>query len=154
MADLFYKPKKILYRRETDAALAKAAARDHLGLEFTVVSEEEMFSDTDFSSRAHKAFPFVGLELQLPGEEDLDAPAKKIAGRGIARAQCFRTESAAASIEARGEDASVVEDDEVAGAQEFGEVAELAIMQTPDPPRRRTIGDAVHMQQTRGRAVR
>src|SRR6202161_3733225 len=108
VADLFYKPKKILYRRETDAALAKAAARDHLGLKFIVVSEKEIFSDPDLSSRAQQTLPFVGVGLQLPGKEDFDASVKKIAGGGIARAYRLGTEAAAAAMEARGKDASVV----------------------------------------------
>ncbi len=133
MADLFYEFEKLLYRSEADAALAKIAARDDFGLEFVVIfvviSEEQTFTDADFASGAHQAFPFVGFGLQLPGEEDFYSSVEKIPGRRIARAHCLRSQPAAASVEARGKDAGVVEDDQIGWPQEFGEITELEIVE-------------------------
>jgi hypothetical protein len=116
VADFFHAPEKIMYGCETDVALAEDAAGDHLGLEFIVLSEEEMFGDANLSSGTHQAFPFVGIALDLPCEQNLDASVKEIAGCGIAMAHWLRSQSAAASVEARGEYAGVVEDDQVGWA--------------------------------------
>ncbi len=48
-----------------------------------MLSEEQVLPDSDFASRSHQAFPFVGLALQLAGEENFDAAAEKITSRWI-----------------------------------------------------------------------
>jgi len=150
VADFFHEPKKILCGREADAAFAKAGARDYFGMKFVVVSEEEMLSDSDLSSWAHQAFPFVRIPLQLAREKNFDASAKKIPGGGIARTQWLEMQSAAASVEARGKDAGVIEDNQVAGAQELGEVAEVSIIYWAEPGVSRR---AINVQEARGRPV-
>jgi len=52
---------------------------------------------------------------------------EKIAGRGIMRADWLSAGSLAAAIEARGKDAGVIEDEEIAGLKQVREVAELAV---------------------------
>ena len=124
VADFLNVREEIAGGRESNSSLAKAGAGDYLGLEFIFISEKQVFPDSNLSSWAHQALPFVGVLLQLAGEKDFDASVKKIPGRGIARAYGLRMESAAASVESSGKDAGVVEDYQIGWAQQFGEIAE------------------------------
>ena len=47
---MFSRCEEIWHGREADAALAEAGARDDFGLEFVVLSEEQVFADSDFAS--------------------------------------------------------------------------------------------------------
>ncbi len=115
-----------------------------------MLSKEQMFTDADLSPRPHQAFPLVGLALQLPREQNLNACLKKIARRGIAGTERLRPRSAAASIKARWKHASVVEDHQVARVQQLRKVAELPIIPAAGVrlPRR-----TVNVQQSRARSV-
>src|SRR5437016_10178823 len=68
VTDLFDSREEIVHGREADVPLAKAAAPDHLRLEFIVFSKEQMFSQPNLPSGSHQAFPFVGVVLNLPRE--------------------------------------------------------------------------------------
>ena len=125
VADLFDAGEEVVDGGEADVALAEFAAGDDLGLEFVVVRRRRRCSPTPIlrpgrTRHSHS----LGSSLQLAGQQDFDAAAKEIARRGIVRADGLGFEAGAASIEAGGKYARVVEDDEIAGAEEIGEIAE------------------------------
>lgn len=72
MADGFDALEEIIDGRETDLTLSESSAGNDLGGKFVVVSEEKMFADSDFSAGAHQALPFIGLVMDLAGEENFD----------------------------------------------------------------------------------
>ncbi len=75
-----------------------------------VVGEEEVFAGMDFAAGADEGGPdvFVGVLVgELLGEEDFDAAG------GVGRV-VLGVEAGAGGVEARGEDAGVVEDEEIA----------------------------------------
>ncbi len=112
---------------EADVALAEFGAGEDLGLQFVVLAEEDAFADADLAAGANQAFPIVGIGGELAGEQNLDAAVEKITGCGIARTERLSADACAAAIEPGRKDASIVEDDEIAGVQQLGEVAEEAI---------------------------
>lgn len=61
-------------------------------------------------------------------QQDLDAAVKKITGCGIALADRLGAKSGAAAVQPGGKDAGVVENHNIAGAQEIGKVAEVAVL--------------------------
>src|SRR5579862_400463 len=108
--DLFEHREEIRYGRESDAALAKIGPRDDFGLQFIALPEEQMFAHSNLSSGPHQAFPFIGFSLQLAGEQNFNATAKKISSGGIFCANRLRVHAAASPVEPCGKHASVVED--------------------------------------------
>jgi len=112
---------------EADAAFAEIGAGQDLGLQFVLLAEEEAFSYADLAAGANQAFPIVGIGGELASQQNLDAAAEKIMRGRIVRAQGLSVDAFAAAVEAGGKNAGVVEDHEIAGAQQVGEVAELAI---------------------------
>ncbi len=78
VADSFYAGKEIIDGREADLALTKFAAGDDLGMEFVIIAEEKMFSDSDLSPGSDETFPIVGIAPQLPGQQDFDTAAKEV----------------------------------------------------------------------------
>jgi hypothetical protein len=64
----------------------------------------------------------------LPRQQNLDASAQEIAGGGIVRAEPLSTLAAAMAIQAGREDPCVVQDKEVIGEEQVGEVAELPVV--------------------------
>jgi hypothetical protein len=127
VSDAIEDRKEIVDRIEADMALAVFAAVKNLGLEFVAVSEVKALTDSDFASGANQALPVVGMTGKLASKEDLDASAEKIAGGGILRADGLGMRTFASAIEASGQDPSVVEDNQVAGLKQRGEVAEEAV---------------------------
>lgn len=111
-------------------ALAECCSRDDLGLEFVVLAEIKMLADGDLAAGADEAFPVVRILAELAGQKDLDAPVKEVPGCGIVRAERLRLQTCAPAVKAGGKDASIVEDDEVAGPEEIGEFAELAVLES------------------------
>jgi hypothetical protein len=114
-------------RLEADAALSEFGAGEDLGLQIIVLSEEEAFADADLAAGANQALPIVGVGGELAGQENFDASVKKVAGGGIARADGLSVGAFAATVETGGKDAGVVEDEQIAGVKQVGEVAELAV---------------------------
>lgn len=119
---------------EADGALAMFAVGDDFCLE-TAVAEADDFSGENFAAGAHEGEPFPLGELL--GEHDLDAAGGVMAGLGV--------ESGALAVEARGDDAGVVEDEEVAGVKEGGKVAEVTVGEGS--------GGAIEGEHARGGAV-
>ena len=108
--------------------------RARLRPEFVVspglLTEEEMFARRRSCGRDEPDIPIRwGRSCKLAGEQDLDASAEEVARGGIVRADGLGSEALAAAVEARGKDAGVVEDDEIAGAQQVGEIAEAAVFE-------------------------
>ena len=106
-------------RRSPNSARARTSACSS-----SAFAEEQAFADADLAAGANQAFPIVGFGGKLAGQQNFDAAVKEIAGRGIARADGLSAGAFAAAIEPRGKDAGVVEDHQVAGLQQFREVAE------------------------------
>src|SRR5581483_5557643 len=134
VANLFHPGEEVVDFGEADAALAEVSAGNNFRLEFIVIAEEELLAYADLAPGPHQAFPFVGIFLQLAGEQDFNASAKKITGRGIAGTQRLGLKTFAASIKARGKHFCVVEHDEVAGTKERGEIAKSAILEASGRP--------------------
>jgi len=122
---------EILHRSKANPPLSKFAARENFGLQLAI-AEEKHFPNADFPSRAHQAFPFVGI--QLFGQQDLDLSMQKVACCRILRAQRLCPRAASPAVEPCREHARVVEYDQIAGAQEFGEVAESKILDLSGVP--------------------
>jgi hypothetical protein len=112
---------------EADTALAELGAGEDFSLQFVFLAEEQALADADFAAGTNQAFPIVGIGRELPGEQNLDAAVKEVAGCGVALADGLSAGAFAAAVEPGGKDASVVEDHEIAGPQHIGEVAEQAI---------------------------
>jgi len=113
--------------READAALAELGAGQDIGLQFVLFSEEKAFAYADLAAGTNQALPIVGFGGDLPGEQNLDAAVEEVAGCGIVRADGLSAGAFAAAVEPGGKDAGIVEDYEIAGVQQVGEVAEKAI---------------------------
>ena len=109
-------------------AFAEAATSNDFRFQFAVIAKIQPFAYANFSSGADQAFPFVGLLLQLPGQQDLDASVQKIARGGILRAERLRFESSTAAIQPRGKDLGVVEDYEIAGTKQVRKFAKPAVL--------------------------
>jgi len=62
------------------------------------------------------------------GEEDFDASLEEVAVCGVARADGLRMQAAAVSVKACGKNLGIVENEEVGGAEEIGEVAECTVV--------------------------
>jgi hypothetical protein len=89
-----------------------------------------MFAHADFAAGANQAFPIVGTGRKLTGEKNLDATLQEIASTGIALADGLGVRAFAPSIKTRGKNASVVEHKQVAGLEQIGQIAKLAIKVT------------------------
>jgi len=114
-------------RLEADAALAEFGAAQDFGLKLILFAEEKALADADFAAGANQAFPIVRIGGELTGQQNFDASVKKIASRGIVRADGLSPGAFAAAIKPGRKNAGVVEDDEIAGLQQVGKIAELAI---------------------------
>ncbi len=130
VSDAFYDGKEIFRRREPYVTFAEGSAGDYLGLQCVIRAEEEMLSNTDFAAGTDETLPFIWLGCDLAGEENLDASAEEFAGGWILRAEGLRSESLAASVQTGREDACVVEDEEVGGAQKMRESAESQVFES------------------------
>ena len=119
---------------EADGTLAVFAVGDDFCLEAAVAKADD-FSGEDFAAGADEGEPFPLGELL--GEHDLDAAGGVMAGLGM--------EAGALAVKARGYDPGVVEDEEVAGLEEGGKVAEVAVGEGS--------GGAVEGEHARGGAV-
>src|SRR5271156_3080346 len=127
MSDTIEDGEKIRDRQEADAALSIFRAGQDLGLEFGLLAEEQAFADADLAAGTDQAFPIVGLGGKLAREQDLDAAVEEFARRRIMRADSLRAGALAAAIEAGRKDPCVIEDDQVAGPQQFWEFAKQAV---------------------------
>lgn len=128
VSDLFDLGEEILGGGKANVAFAEFTARDDLGLKFIVVAEKETFADADLAAGTNEAFPFIGIGLELASEEDFDPSMEEVAAGGIARAEGLRAQAGTASVEAGGKYFCIVEDQEVGGVEEIGELAELAVL--------------------------
>jgi hypothetical protein len=114
-------------RLKADAALAEFRAGKNLGLQFVTLAEKEVFADGDLTAGADQAFPIVGLRGKLAGQQHLDAAVEEIAGGGIVRTDWLSASACAATVEPRGENTGVVEDQQIAGPQKVRELAKHAV---------------------------
>ena len=114
-------------RLKADAAFAKVGAGENFGLQFVVLTEKKAFANADLASGANQALPIVGVKRKLAREQDLNASLQKAACCGIARAHGMRARVFAVAVKTGRQDAGVVENNEIAGAQQIREIAEEAI---------------------------
>ena len=138
VADPFHAGEEIVDGSEAYLALAEFAAGDDLGMKFVMIAEEKMFADSDLSAGPDQTFPLVGIALQLPGKQDFDTAAKEIVRGRICGLRGCGLKATTASVEARGKDAGVIEDEKVAGPEKVGEITKLAVVESAG--RRRTGG--------------
>jgi hypothetical protein len=127
VADRFHACEEVVHRGETDVALAKLAAGDDLGLEFVVVAEEKMLADSDFAAWTDKAFPIIRFALHLSCEQDFNTAAEEVARGRILGAERLGLKAGAASKEASGKYAGVVEYQQITGVEEVGKILKLAV---------------------------
>ena len=109
-----------------------------------------MFPDANLSAGPHQALPFVRGLLHSSCEQNLDTPSKKIPGDRIVRTDRLRPQPRSPTIQPRRKHPSIVEHYEIARPQQFGKIAELAIVESAA---RRFPGRAVQVQQARPGAV-
>ena len=114
-------------RLKSDAAFAKVGAGENIGLQFVMLPEKKAFADADLASGANQALPIIRVRRKLAREQDLNASLQKVACRRIVRAHGLRASAFAAAVKTGRKDAGVVENDEIAGAQQVREIAEQAI---------------------------
>lgn len=112
---------------KANAAFAELGTGENFSLQFVVLSEKKAFAYANLASGANQTFPIVGVGGKLAREQDLNPSLQKVARSGIVRADRLRASAFAATVEPRRKDAGVVEDDEIAGTQQIGEIAEQAI---------------------------
>ena len=127
MADALDRGKEIRHRSEADAALSETASGHDFRMQFVVLAEEQMFSRANLSSGPHQTFPLVGFARNLPGQKDFDSAPQKISCGWIRRTHRLGLHAASPAIQARGEDARIVEYDQVVRPQQAGKVPELCI---------------------------
>ena len=110
---------------KADTALAELAAGQYFRLQFVLLAEEEAFADSDLAAGPNQAFPVVRFGRELAREQNLYTSMEEIVRGGIMRTDGLSALPAA--IEPRRKDAGIVKDHQIAGPQQFGEVAEHAI---------------------------
>jgi hypothetical protein len=138
--------KEILDRRESNAAFAETASAQDFGLQIRAFPEIEMFSYADFATRTHQAIPFVWALSDLPGKKNFYPTLRKIAGCWIVGTERFGSVAPAAPIESRRKYSGVVENEQVVGAKDLGQVPKSSVPNAPRCP--------VQSQHTRAGAVR
>jgi hypothetical protein len=108
---------------EPESAFAEVGSGDDFGFEegcgVVRCGEVEALAGLHFSAGSYKGGPLVLGELL--GEEDFDAAG------GVGRASLGVLTADACGVEARGDDPAVVENEEVAGVEELGEIAEEVV---------------------------
>src|ERR1700684_4554275 len=105
-----------------------------------------MFSDADFAAGTHQAFPLVGDGRNLAGKKNLNASLEEVACGRVAGADGLGVRARAAAVKAGRKHAGIVEDDQVAGTKQAGQITELAIG--------KASGGAKQMQHARTVAIR
>jgi hypothetical protein len=138
VADAIEGGEKIRDRSEADVALAEFRAGQDFSLEFVLLAEVQAFTDADLAAGTDQAFPVIWVGRDLSRQQNFNAAVQEVAGRRITRTDRLSAGALAASIEAGGKNASVIEDHQVTGPQEAREVAKLAIMPF--------AGTALHVQ--------
>ncbi len=149
--DLLHRRQKIRHRREPQGAFAEAAARHHLRREFVVRPEVEPLADPDLAPRVHQRLPGVGFAGQRRGQQRFHLAVEKLVRRRVARAERLRAHPLAAAEEARWKYPGVVQHQQVAGAQELGQLAKPAVCKLL-PGCRKLLRGPHQVQQTRSRA--
>ena len=105
----------------------ECSAADDVSLQLVAVAEKQALAYADFAAGTNQALPLGGLSGELASEQDLDAPVKKATRCRIAAAEGLGANSGAASVEAGGKNAGIVENHNIVGSQQAGKVAESAI---------------------------
>lgn len=129
MADLFEDGLKVRRRGEAEDAFAELSGGEDLSREkrfgFAGGVEVEMLSRLDFAAGADERRPI--FTAKVLSEQDFDASAGV---RGIV----LGVQAGAGCVKARRDHAAVVEDEQVAGAENLGEVAkEVVAVFTGEP---------------------
>jgi len=86
-----------------------------------------VFSNVELAAGPNQAFPIVGLTGELAREKNLDTALKKLASGRIGPAYGLNMYAFAPAKKACGKDASIVEDQQIAGMKQVRKIAELAI---------------------------
>jgi hypothetical protein len=116
-------------RLKADAARAEFPTGEDLGLQFDLIlrAEEQAFANADLAAGTDEAFPIVGISGELAGQQNLNATVEEIPGCRILRADRLSADAFAAAIEAGRKNASVIENQHIAGPQQVRKLEEEAI---------------------------
>src|SRR6266568_3858800 len=90
MPETFNQGEEIFGGTETDFPLAKLTAFYDFTADLPCIAEEQLLSNPDLPPRTDKAFPFVRLAGNLPGEKNFDPSLQKFPSGRIARAHRLR----------------------------------------------------------------
>ena len=129
VAKSFYDFEKIVQRRKADATLPKLSPAEHFRLEIIMLPKKEVLAHTDFSPRANQAFPLARILIELARQQDLHPAVEKITRGRIPLAYGLRFGTRPPSVKAGGKHAGIVEDHEVIGAQQVGEIPKNSIFE-------------------------
>jgi hypothetical protein len=116
VADAIEGGEEICDRLEADAALAKFCAGQDLGLQFVMFAEEEV-RRRRFCGRDGPGIPSRWAWRRAGASAALRCGREENRGQRIMRADRLSAGASAAAVEPGGKDASVVEDDQIAGTQ-------------------------------------
>ncbi len=119
---------EIRHRVEPDRPLAKLASFQDLGFEVGgAFSEREALADANLAPRADQRFPFERL-FEAFGQQKLATAVQEVLHSRIVRAERLRSTSAAVSEQARWDDPSVVQDQQVRGAEQCRKLPECKVL--------------------------
>src|SRR5271157_2037853 len=100
-----------------------------MGMPTCVGAEVHAFAEAEFASGVDERLPYIGLAGELLRQQDLDFAAQEVAGGGVRRGYMLGARAAAVSEETGGQDAGVVEYQQIVGPQEFREIPKSGIAQ-------------------------
>src|SRR5262249_4095992 len=125
VSQLLHKREEIRHGTEADGSLAEISSRCHLALKIVILSKTDLLADSDLLSRSHQGLPLQ--RAGLASEQDFDAPAQEVFGRGVPWTHTLRALPRAMTEETRGKDAAVVHHQQILSSQKIGEVNELLV---------------------------
>src|SRR5262249_38046550 len=124
---LLHEREEIWHGPEADGSLAEISARGHLTLKLVILPKPDLLADADLLSWPHQGLPFE--RAGLASEQDFNAPAQEVFGRGVSSTHGLRTLPRTMPEEACGKDTAVVYNQQIVSSQKIGEVNELFVGQ-------------------------
>ncbi len=88
----------------------------------------DALAQAELAARMHQRLPFQWRSGELFGQQDLDLAAQKISCGRVFLRQPLRARAAAMPIQPRRQYLGIVEDQQIVGPQQVGEVAKLSVL--------------------------
>jgi hypothetical protein len=126
--------KEILNRSESNTSFAEGATGQDLRLKLWTVPEIDLLAHTDFATRTHQAIPVVGTRTDLPGKKNFHRSLQEVAGRRIVGTERLGAVSRASSVESRRKNSGVIENEQIVGSKNLGELPESSVPDAPCAP--------------------